>query len=426
MAKSNRAARIALSPLATFLCALCVLCGEQSRPASAAEDELPRFRVHTASGKNQAGILKKIGERWSVLLLEGDDFTRTNADDLVSIRRAESALPGAPAGAFVILANGDLLPLLSDARPTLGGEQITVDVDLGFRAELKLPLSAVRAIWITAREGSERPDKFRRTLATAKRSRDAIYLRNGDVVEGVLTALDPKQLEVEVDKKEVTIETGKVAAIALNTDLIRFTPPKEPQGRFVLANGARLTLSSARCDGKTVSGKTSFGGDVHFPLTDVVALNLLGGPAVYLSDLKPAKYEFKSFLGNLHYPLVLDANANDGDLRLGGSVYDKGLGTHAAARITYTLAGAYRRFEAKVGLDGRAAAGAAARIRVLVDGKAPDKGATLDLTRRDGGHSLAVDVREANELTLLVEFLPGLVPGDVNWADARLIKVDKK
>jgi NPCBM/NEW2 domain-containing protein len=231
----------------------------------------------------------------------------------------------------------------------------------------------------------------------------------------------------------VTIEFAKVAAVALNTDLARLTPPQGPHGRVVLANGARLTLASARCDGTTLTGKTTFDADLKLPVSELVALTVHGGAAVYLSDLKPIKEGGAPFL-DVTWPVVADASVVKRDLRLGGSTYDKGLGMRAG-RLTYALAGKYRRFEARIGLDERSPGDApvAVRVRVLVDGKAQDLGPAAELTRIGLARPLRIDVTGARELTLIVEFagtvaegkfLPrvGAVPGNIDWADARVVK----
>jgi hypothetical protein len=98
---------------------------------------------------------------------------------------------------------------------------------------------------------------------------------------------------------------------------------------------------------------------------------------------------------------------------------------HAEARLTYALSGEYRRFEARVGLDDRAAPGAAARVRVLVDGKTQDLGPAAEFVRRGVARTVTVDVTDAKELALVVEFVPrvGAVPGDIDWGNARLVKV---
>src|SRR5262249_47929596 len=122
-------------------------------------------------------------------------------------------------------------------------------------------------------------------------------------------------------------------------------------------------------DGQTLTGKTLFGAAVSIPAKDLVALYVFQGRAVYLSDLKPRRYEHTPYL-DVAWPYVADGSVAGRMLRVGGSVYDKGLGLHSASRLTYDLAGGYRRFEALVGLDDRSGRGGSARVQVLLDGKA--------------------------------------------------------
>lgn len=384
-------------------------------------DDAPRFVLHTSAEKDHAGELKQIGAGWKVLLLENDEFARGNAEDLISLRREKAVLPAPPNGEHLILANGDALP---GELVELVGESLSFKAKTGVASEIKVPLSALSVLWLAAPEGTEHPEQFRREIALAKRARDTVYLRNGDIVEGVISSLDRKRVQVDVNEKDVTIELGKVAAVALNSDLAKLAAPKEPHARVVLANGGRVTLVSARCDGKLLLGKPVFGGEIKVPVAELVSLDMLGGAAAYLSDLKPAKYEAKSFLGGTPWAYVADASAAKGLLRIAGSTYDKGLGMHAEARLTYALGSKYRRFETRVGLDDRAAPAAAARVSVLVDGKAQDLGTVGELTRRGVVRTIRVDVTGAKELTLVVEFSPrlGAVPGDVDWVEARLVK----
>ena len=109
-------------------------------------------------------------------------------------------------------------------------------------------------------------------------------------------------------------------------------------------------------------------------------------------------------------------------MRLRGNTFDRGIGLHTESRLTYDLAGRYRRFEALVGLDDQTGKGGSARVRVLVDGKSVDLGAA-DLTGRREPLAVRVDLTGAKELTLVAEFGErGGVRGHVNWANARLVK----
>src|SRR5262249_30663219 len=153
-----------------------------------------------------------------------------------------------------------------------------------------------------------------------------LYLRNGDQVSGTLTALDDKEIRFDSPgKKDGKFERGKIAIIALSTDLARMARPRGPYFRLVLANGSRLALASARTDATTLLGKTLFGAPIQAALDQVSALEMRQGRAVYLSDLKARHYEHTPYLGS-RWPYVLDGSVAGYDLRLAGSTYDKGIG----------------------------------------------------------------------------------------------------
>jgi hypothetical protein len=402
--------------------------------APAAEERGGRdFVLYTAAGDAPIGPLRELGEQWSVRL--GGLKPRALAGaEVVALRRAGTPLPAYPADEQVLLLNGDRVP---GKVLKLDGERLRVSAQLGAEQKLDLPLSAVAVMWLAAPHGEDRPEWLRRKLLTARRRRDVVLLRNGDAVEGTVTALDrtatKPTLRVEVDRRELAIELEKVAAVAFSTDLALAPRPRQTYGHLVLANGCRLALASARADGETLTGKTLFGAPVTVPVAEVCALDLRQGCAVYLSDLKPARYEFTPGATDLRWPFVADGAVAQAvpaglELRLAGGTYDKGLGLHAASRLTFALGGAYRRFEAVVGIDDQAGDGArqgqgSARIAVLIDGKPQDLGKGADLSARDRPLAVSVNVAGAEELTLVVEFGRRLdVQARVNWADARLIK----
>ncbi|HEX5272612.1 MAG TPA: NPCBM/NEW2 domain-containing protein [Gemmataceae bacterium] len=379
--------------------------------AAPAADPSPLFTLETASGKALKGPLREIGPAWAVRL--GD--ARSDGADVIALRRDGVALPPGPDGEHVAFANGDRLP------GTIGD----LDGDrLRFRTgpeTLALPLPALSVLWLAPPDGAE-PERLLRRLASEARTRDRVLLRNGDAVEGVLVGLDDKALRLEVNRKQLTVERAKVAAVALNTELSTTLRPKGAYGRLVLRDGTRLSLASAACaDGRTLTGETLFKTPVSVPLDDLVALRVEGGPAVYLSELKARKFEHTPYLGAA-WPYVLDGSADRRDLRLGGSTFDRGIGMHTESRLTYDLGGRYRRFEALVGLDDQTGKGGSARVRVLIDGKPADVGGA-DLAGGRDPIAVRLDVTGAKQLTLVAEFGErGGVRGHVDWAGARLVK----
>ena len=175
-----------------------------------------------------------------------------------------------------------------------------------------------------------------------------------------------------------------------------------------------------------ISGTSAFGAGVQIPLNDVIALDIHGGKATYLSDLKPKQETIEQY-GELKWPLVADRNVHGQPLRLnspfGVQTFDKGLGTHSRTTLVYDLSGKYRRFETVVGLDAYSGKRGAVDITITVDGKEIPIDGLKRMTAQTLPKTLSIDVTKARQLTLLVDFgSGGDVQDDVNWCDARLVE----
>jgi len=385
----------------------------------------PNFTLTLADGSVSAGPLEQIGDNWSVRL-SGAKPVQATGLQAVSLRRENSGLHDFPRAEQVILVNGDRLPC---TVRELNGERLRIRAHLGNDAELTIPLSAVALIWKAVPDGVDNADKWRRRLISDKRSQDTVYLGNGDVIEGILnsiTAAADQSLQIESSKKDITLPFSKVAVITFNTELARPIQPSGVHGRLVLDSGCRLTLSSARSDNHVLKGRTAFGADVSIPFDHIQAIDWLGGLAVYLSDLKPRAYHFHPFLADVSWPFVTDASVMETDLRLGGQLFDKGLGVHTASRLTYALGPEDHWFEALVGLDDLVGKEGRTRIQVLLDGKPQKLPWDGELTWKKGPQAIRLPVSGAKELTLVSDFGRfGDVQGCVDWVNARLIKNQK-
>ncbi len=385
------------------------------------------FAARTVAGKQFEGPLARLDSDWA---LEVGTRVRRKvaAGELVELRQVGVKLPPLPADEHLVLAGGDCLPFRS---LRLTDEKVFIrHPDLEGGKEVSLPLSSVVLIWRLGPDHVVTPEKWRRQLQRARRSRDQVVLRNGDTIEGTLEAITAGgEVAVEAGKKTIKAKWGQVAAIALSSELTdRPRPPAGLVGRLVLTTteespGGRLTLTAPRLTGGELRGKTSFGAILRVPLERIALLELAGGKVVPLSELKPSKYDYFPYLGGEKWSWSSDCNVLGRDLRVGGSSHDRGVGTHGHCRLTYSLGGAYRRFEALVGLDDRDGRDGKVRIKVEVDGKAVDLGKKELLSRAAGTWQVVVPLEGAKELTLVVENGDdGPVQAVVNWVRARLVK----
>jgi hypothetical protein len=276
--------------------------------------------------------------------------------------------------------------------------------------------------------GSTRPaDESDPAWLAGPRKRDLFLARNGDSAAGALTAIDPARNAVryQADGKDRQLELSKLAAVGFNTDLARVRRPKGPYYRLTLADGTRLSAQSVTFDGRTWTAATLFKDTVKVPADQLIAVDVEQGKVSYLSDLKPAKYQYQTFDGE-QLSWAADRCVTGRPMTLktscGEATFDRGVGLHAECTIVYTLAGKYRRFEALAGLDAKSGARGDATMALLVDGKEQPLANGGRLTNAGGPIAVRVDVTGGKELTVVIRRgAGGHVQDHVNLADARLV-----
>jgi hypothetical protein len=370
--------------------------------------------------------------------LETADGEKT-VKGLVSLRRTGARVPAAPVGPQLITAAGDRIPGTvkgGDAKvlrftPELGDEPWSFEA-----------VGPVAAVWLAAPPADTPPDPANYAWLAGTPSRDVLLYRNGDTARGAVTGFVNGGAKFTPDggtAREVPFKD--LAAIGFNPRFARVRKPKGPYAHLVLTDGTRLDVTELAIKDSSLVAKAVCGPAIEVPLKQLVALDVLQGPAVYLSDLKPKKAESVGFLGGgwpwsadrtvRGQPLRLlteappdraaDPKVPTGPVEIWETTADKGIGTHPKTVLTYDLAGKYARFEANVGLDAATGKRGRADVRVLLDGKEVDLPG-LKALAAGPAVPIRVDVKGAKELTLVVDFGPtGDVQADVNWGEARLV-----
>ncbi|WP_460985479.1 NPCBM/NEW2 domain-containing protein [Spirosoma fluminis] len=145
------------------------------------------------------------------------------------------------------------------------------------------------------------------------------------------------------------------------------------------------------------------------------------GNAVYLSDLTWAS------MTNGYGPAENDrsngeAGSTDGrTLKLNGVTYAKGVGTHAASEITYSVGGRYSTFITDMGIDDEIGDGSCGSIefQVYVDNALVYSSGTM--TPITATKSISLNVSGKQTLKLVVSSLGDACGDHGDWAGARLI-----
>ena len=180
------------------------------------------------------------------------------------------------------------------------------------------------------------------------------------------------QLLTEGAETPTDIALAKVDTIVLGgIQPPRTIPPLS--ARFTFAqSGSTLTIP---LDGDSFSWTLNqinlkdLAGQPHATQADRLAgIEILGGRVVYLTELDPEKQEQVSFLGT-SWPYQVNRNVLGQPLRVGRTIYPRGLGVHTQSTLVYQLDGAFDTLSLRVGMDDSAAPSGEAHVYVVLDGK---------------------------------------------------------
>jgi hypothetical protein len=322
-------------------------------------------------------------------------------------------------GPLVLLADGGVLAAdVTAAAPKGYPDRLTAESDL--LGTLKLPLEVLAGVVLRLPADRAQRDLLVERVARATGESDRVLLDNGDEVTGLIEAVADGKTRIRADAGPLDIPLRQVVALVLNPGL-RQKPAATARAAWVgLSDGSRLLVTRLATEGPRLAMTTAAGTPCKAELKDVVFLLPLGGRAVYLSDLKPDEYRQQPYL-DLPWPYHADRNVTGGLLRCGGRLWLKGLGVHSAATLTYALDGAYRRFQAELGIDDSTGGRGSVGFRVLVDGKPKYSSGPIR-----GGASpvpVSIDLTGAKRLELVVDYGEQAdVLDHADWLGARLVK----
>lgn len=349
----------------------------------------------------------------------------------------------------LVLVDGSLI--VADA---IGIDKERLAADWGVGGEFKLPLEWLGGIVFAPPIDKQQADRLRYHLApggsegprresgkdqsgdAAKdiaagdtgradaANSDRLILLNGDELTGEVLALGENAVKFKTPAGEISVGRDKIAAVAFNPSLA--AKPKTGAALIAvgLSDGSRVIAASLEVERAKAKLTTASGLELTLPTVKIVALQPLHGRAKYISDLKPSGYQHIPFL-QLKWPSYADRNVLGGQLRAGGRLYLKGLGVHAAARLTYDLDKPYRALAADAAIDDQTAGRGSAVFRVYIDDGSGEWQLRYESPIVRGGappSPISVDLSGVKRLSLLVDFADhGDEQAHADWLNARLL-----
>lgn len=378
--------------------------------------EGPVFDALTTTGPGPSGrITAMSAEAITVESTEGPT-RRLDATELIRLRREAEIVPGE--GAYVVLPGGDRL-----TRARVGSAtDASVEVGAAAIGNSAVPIDALLGLILTPPAESAAFDALLRKVRTEPRASEVVWLANGDRVVGSFLGMDDRVVKLHPPDAAAPRELARdgVAAIGFDPALVAYPKPEGPYTELGLIDGSRIGVVGVELEKGRVSGTSRFAVKVDVPLDLVIQATPRTAAVDYLSE-RPVDRDVYVPYFDLVRPFQVDASVEGRPLLLNGLTYDRGLGATSRTLLAFKLKPGDRRFQALVGVDGRAGPVGSVVFRVLTDGKV--RFASEPLTFRDAPVAVDVDLEGAKLLILATEYGERGDARDLaDWVEARIIR----
>ncbi len=335
---------------------------------------------------------------------KGHGIRRMPAADILAVQLRKAVLVPAVSAWQLVLRDHDVLP----GYP-VGTRHENIIFHAAGLGVVHIPLSAVA--------GLRRSEEV--AIPDSAADHDSLYFNNNSHLAGAVVKIGRKHIVFQSNLGNTTIPISRVNHVILGGVATLPTGP-EPGARIVLLNGASLrTPKFDWSDGK-LSLVDPAGKTISVPIREVAHIGIVGGRAVWLTDLTPTGIHQVSWIGD-NRPIRNNRCVTGRRLRMNGKVFAHGLGVHVNCSVTYKLGGLYKYFMVRPAMDDSAGSYGRANVVILADGKIVYSGKHL----QTGMRAAVVHVPVAGVQTLTLKAVDAGrygVRGRVDWLDAVLIR----
>jgi hypothetical protein len=179
-------------------------------------------------------------------------------------------------------------------------------------------------------------------------------------------------------------------------------------------------VTGVRVERGQVVATTRFKADVRLPIGELALVHAINGAVSYLSDREPNGTIYEPYIGPTRL-FRRNSTVSGEVLRVGGRVFDRGLGTQSRTLLVYKLEPGSKRFQAQVALDDRAGPLGNVVFKVRVDNAMRFE--SPPMASGEPAKVVDVDLTGAKLLILMTEFGErGDVQDHADWIEARIIR----
>lgn len=372
----------------------------------------PEVKVTTAEGEEHAGTLDGFGA--DSVKVGGKEFAHKEIAG-IKFPTAASA-PGSLAPA-VFLRNGDVYYQAA----IVSADDNTLKMKSPAFGEIELDYKNLDRIVFYA-PGKKMPDGLDAFVKGPPPKEDLLLTVKGDSVSGFFEKFSGKDISFNSNGQSRQFPFDQLAAVRLAA-LEKGETNAALNAIVIASNSSRVTAKLKGIEEGKVVLETLGGREWKVNAYEISSIEFSGGRLVYLSALEPAEQEQKPLVGGV--PVVFtwrkDRSVAGTELKIGDTVYEKGIGVHSYCKLTYDLGGAYAKFICDAGVDASSPSGTDCAWKVLLDGKEAAGGVA-----KAGGAKTAVkvDATGVKRLELVCDYGPdGDDAGDrFDFGNARLVK----
>ena len=337
---------------------------------------------------------------------------------LVKLVREGSTQPSSSDGGSVILfPDGDRL-----YRSVLGpAGETTLEVQSFALGTLSVPLDSLLALILAPPIETDAIHMFISKVREDIRTTEVLWLTNGDRLAGGLLALDDKTIKFQPSTGKVEIDRSGVIAFGIRSQTGQLSSARRSLSRIDDGRWFPSGCHGNQCRRKSVGRLDPIWADDQTSdrRTGSGALRRMGRLLIFPNGFQLSP-DTSSYLGPTR-PVKADQAIDGQPLRLGGKLYDRGLGTQSRTYLVYRLEPTVQRFQALVGVDDRAGPLGSVVFRVAVDGK--ETYASPPMSVRDTPKAIDLAIAGAKSLVLITDFGErGEVRDHADWVEARLVK----
>ena len=344
-----------------------------------------------------------------------------------------------PSGQMV-LADGSRIVLAeswgSDSSVTWASDKVRATT--GLFGQVSIPKPELRAILLDAPSDDVVFFRLLDEQLAWHGPNERLLLAGGDRLDGRLLSIGPSDqsgrsetvVAFESSAGRLKLPTGQVTAILFASPQQENSTQQAPIGVGLQDGSWLVARSIAAGEG---SMKVQLGTGIELSggrLGDIRSLQALGnraatGRLAYLSDLEASEYQHTPYLG-IPWPYCRDRNAQQGQLRVGGKIYPKGLGMHSSSRLTYRVDDHWKMFAAEVAVDNAADGRGSVVFRVLLlrDDRWQVAYESPVVRGGEAPRSVMIDLAGATQIALDVGYADRGDQRDLaDWLDARFLAV---